>query len=192
MLLLLDFFLVEEDLEELSRGFRVLVVAREIVDVLPLISDLLGSVGHVEIIALIALPPESGDVAAAHFIQRAGFLAGIVAKVGDKWDDVFWLEGGEDFLGHDCFSEPASGSGADCIDLDVSLDAFAGEGEGEAKGAHFGGTVVDLAEDAEETGGGGGVDDFAGLLLSHVGPSGLAAGVGSFEVDLRWKVDDTL
>ncbi len=79
-------------------------------------------------------------------------------------------------------------NGSNDIAVNVVFGALLGESLCETNHGELGGGVVGLAEGAVETGGRGGVNDAAVLLLTEVRPSGTGALVGTGDVDLHNEI----
>jgi hypothetical protein len=72
---------IEEGFKDILCTCGMLHFISECIDLFPLVSDLFDSEGHLEEIALIALPSEFRDVASTQLINGASFLATLMTEI---------------------------------------------------------------------------------------------------------------
>lgn len=178
-------------LDEVVGLAGVLGVLGEVDDLVPVLDDGAGSVGGVglEDETIGTLPAELGGEATTDLVDAASVTGvALVGEDADDGDDVLGLEGVEELRREDGAGQARGSNGGNDVAENVVLVTLLGEGLGEANKGELGGRVVGLAKVAVETGGGGGVDDTAVLLLAEVRPGGAGDLVGTVDVDLHDEV----
>lgn len=109
-------------------------------NILPVLDNLLRDKGDIdgEAVAGGSLPSGLSAPAAADLVEAAGGVGALIAAEGeDERSNVVGLEGLDHLLWHDGGGHGCAGVGGDCVDKDVVLVAFEGEGAREAENTAF-------------------------------------------------------